>query len=75
MKEKELLELKEKIEHAKSEIAELTGRRNYLLQELNDKWDCSDITEAKQKLRQMEAEIDTLKEDIRHKVKLIEEKL
>jgi len=73
--EKELLELKEKIEYAKSEMAELTGRKNYLIQELNEKWDCSDITEANQKLKQMEIEIDNLEKNIKTRIKQIEEKL
>jgi len=75
MKEKELLKLKEKINKAKAEVAELTGRKNYLIQTLTDKWDCSTMQEARKKLEQMEKEIAKLERDIEAKVVKIEEQL
>ena len=43
MNEKQLLELKEEIEKAKNKLAELKGRKEYLLQELKDKWGCESL--------------------------------
>jgi outer membrane murein-binding lipoprotein Lpp len=57
MNEKELLNLKEKINQAKTKVSELKGRQDYLMQDLQDNWKCKTIKEAKIRLEDLEQEI------------------
>lgn len=70
--EKDLLALKEEIDNAEEQLAKLKGRRDYIMKEiLHDKWNCSDIKQAKQLIhkrtldtRQMENSITKLRKNI-----------
>ena len=62
--EKELFQRKKEIETAKMEISELKGQLKGLLQRLSDEWGCKNIQEAKEKSKQIEKEIDYLKQEI-----------
>jgi len=75
MNEKHLLELKEDIEQAKTKLAELKGREEYLMQQLELEWDCKTIEDAEEVLRTVEKEIEELDEQIEEGVKKIEEKM
>lgn len=55
--EDRLLELKGKVDEAKSEVSEITGRLSYLRQELEEKWQCDSVEAARQKIQEMEQEI------------------
>ncbi len=68
MDEKELLKLKEEIEKAKSKVSELKGRKEYLLQELQDKWGCASVEEAQNKIDTLEAEINELETTIEREI-------
>ena len=61
--EKYLLDLKTKIEKAKTEMNELAGRKAYLMDELKTKWDCGSIEDAEkleEKLDKILDELETL---------------
>lgn len=74
MNEKELLKVKEKIDEAKSKVSELKGRKQYLMQELKDTWDCTSLEKARDKLKEMETQIIALNEQIEKGTRQIEEK-
>ena len=73
MTEKELLELKQKIDNAKTKVSELTGKKNYLEQELKTVWNCSSIKEAQKLQKQLEKESEELTIQIDAKVKELQE--
>lgn len=71
--EKQLLELKEEIEKAKSKLAELRGRKEYLLQELKDKWECESLEEAQNKIDSLNDEINNLETTIEKEIEELED--
>jgi uncharacterized protein YaaN involved in tellurite resistance len=58
--ERELLILKSKIDDAKSSLASLKGKLQYVNQQLSEEWGCSTIEEAYKKLKTMDKEIASL---------------
>ena len=74
MDEKQLLELKKKVDAAKSKVSELNGHQQALLKQLKDDWGCKTIDEAEKKLKSMKDEIGQLEQSIREGVKDLEEK-
>ena len=74
MNEKELLELKDKVDEAKQVVSELTGQRNALLKQLKDDWGCKTIEEAETKLAKMDKDIDVLEKKIEKGISELEEK-
>jgi len=74
MNERELMKIKEEIDVAKSKVSELSGKEEYLLQELQDHWKCSSIGEAKVGLQKLEKEINELNLKIEQGIIDIEEK-
>lgn len=74
MKEKELLELKEKVDDAKSTVSELTGQKNALMKQLKEDWDCKSLEAAEDKLKEMERNISILEKKIEKATKELEEK-
>jgi predicted nuclease with TOPRIM domain len=74
MTEKELLDLKEKVDEAKQTVSELTGQKNALLNQLKDDWGCKTLKEAKEKLEEMESQVTILEKKIERGVKELEEK-
>jgi hypothetical protein len=73
MNENELLNLKKKIDIAKSSVAELTGRKNYLMQELKETWQCKSIKEAQNLLDKFQADIKKISEALESAVIKIKE--
>jgi len=70
MTEKELLNLKEEINKAKTKVSELTGKQNYLKKELLE-WQCESVEDAVEKLRNMGEEIKELTNEIDERVEKI----
>jgi predicted nuclease with TOPRIM domain len=58
--EKELFALKKKIEDGKAKIAELKGKKDYMLKELSEKWGCKDLEEAEKTLAKIQSNLDTV---------------
>lgn len=74
MDEHDLLKLKEEIEGAKTQVAELKGKEKYLKQELQEKWDCGTIEEAEKLLSQMEKDAEKIDKQIQRATAQIEDK-
>ena len=75
MNEKELLELKEEIEEAKSEQSQLKGRLDGLLEQLQKDWGCKTIAEAEKKLKKLDEEIEQLQDQITKQTTELEKEL
>lgn len=69
--EEELVELKRKIQKAKSTQSEIQGKREYLLQELSEKYNCASVAEAEVKVKNLGKEIDTLNEQVNEALRQI----
>ena len=74
MTEQDLLNLKDRIEEAKSAVSELKGQQIVLMKQLLDNWNCKNIEEAKIKLRKMEKDIEVLEQKIEKGIRELEEK-
>ncbi len=73
MDEKQLLELKEEIETAKSKISELTGTQKQLMKDLKTEWDCTTLEQAEKKHEELGKEINVLSDKIDKGVKELNE--
>ena len=73
MDEKQLLELKERINVSKSKLSELEGRKQVLMGTLKDKWSCTTITQAEVKMKTLEKDISELEEKKQKKIRKLEE--
>jgi uncharacterized protein YukE len=74
MNESNLLRLKQQIEKAKTTISELSGRKQYLMKQLKDNWECSSVEEAKEKMAILSNEIEELNLKIESGIQELEEK-
>lgn len=74
MTEKELLDLKERVDDAKTKVSELKGQQTALMNQLKTDWKCNSIEEAEKKLKTMEKEIATIEDKIKEGVEELEEK-
>lgn len=74
MNEKQLLQLKEEIESAKTQMAELSGRQKYLREQLKKEWQCETVEEAEKKLQELITEVQELEEKCVELFKQIQEK-
>jgi DNA-binding FrmR family transcriptional regulator len=74
MTDKDLLELKKKVDDAKTEVNKLEGQKTALLKQLKEDWKCKDIIDAKKKLSEMDNEIETLENQIEQGKQELEEK-
>jgi predicted transcriptional regulator len=72
MKEKELLELKQEIDHAKEESLKLQGQKNALLQQLKDEYQCSSVEQAEKLLERLQGEYSKLTSEIEEGIKKVE---
>lgn len=72
--EEDLLELKEKIEKAKMEKAQIEGRLQGLRERLQKEFNCSSFDEAKKQLEKLEAERDPLEQELREEVEKLRDK-
>lgn len=64
MTEKDLLKLKDQIAEAKQEKSRLEGRQEALLEELLEKWNCANISDAEALLTELEKEEKDLQQKI-----------
>lgn len=60
----ELLDLKEKIEKAKTNKAQAEGRKEQLMIELNEKHDCKTLKAAQLKLKKLDRQIKIKTEEL-----------
>jgi predicted nucleic acid-binding Zn-ribbon protein len=74
MDERQLLDLKKKIDSAKSESDKLKGRKEHLMGELDKKWGCTSVKEAEKKLSKIKQDIEALEHEIDRGVEEIEER-
>lgn len=74
MTEKDLFDLKEKVDKAKEQVSEYTGQRTVLLKQLKSDWKCNSIEEAEDKLQEMKEEILGLDKSIETGITELEEK-
>ena len=74
MNERQLLDLKNKIDQTKSDISSLKGKLELLTQQLKDQWNCTTIKQAEKKMESLQADIDNLETQIEKGVQELEEK-
>lgn len=72
--EQGLLDLKKKIDTAKSEVSELKGHQTALMNQLKADYGCKTIEEAEKKLKAMGKEIEGMEKEIEEGVKELEGK-
>ena len=74
MTERELLRIKDQIEQAKTRSSELVGKRNHLLQELGEKWECEGVEAGEKLLKDIGKTVDKLNTQIETGLDNIREK-
>lgn len=74
MTENDLLQLKKKVDEAKTKVSELTGHKTALLKQLKDDWKCDSIEEAEKKLKLMNKEIENISQQIETGIEELESK-
>lgn len=67
MEKDELLEIKEKIETAKTSKSKLEGKKENLMQRLKDDYGCETLEKAEKKKKKLQTEVDELEEEIEMK--------
>ena len=72
MTERDLLNLKEKIESSKESISQMKGQLTVLLQQLKENFDCSTFEQAKKKYKQMEKDHETLSSELEEEIENFE---
>jgi len=73
MNEKELYKLKEKVDDAKTSIAEKKGHLTALMNQLKTDWKCDTVESGEKKLKSIKKEIDKLDEQIEAGITKLEE--
>jgi len=73
MTEKELLDLKRRIEQAENEAAQLEGQRTVLLEQLKEHG-VDSVKAGEKRIAEMEDELETLETDLRRATQAVEEK-
>lgn len=73
--EKQLMELRETIDEAKTGLAEAEGATKELLADLKTKHGCSSLAEAKKKLTKLEAEEDAMTNELDEGVTALKAKM
>ena len=74
MTEKQLLNLKEEINEAKTKVSELTGEKQALLRQLKEQYACKTIEEAQKKVKSIQKEIEQLEKNIEQGIEELETK-
>jgi predicted nucleic acid-binding Zn-ribbon protein len=74
LNEQELLKIKQDIETAKTEVSQLKGKLQHLMEQLEKDWKCKTIEDAQKKLSTIDREITQLDEKIKKQTKELEEK-
>jgi len=68
MNERQLLNLKEKIDESKIAVAELKGKQDHLVGELREQWQCKTVEEAEAQLKSMQGEAEKIDGQIDEKL-------
>jgi len=74
MNKQGLLDLREDIDEAKDKVNRLEGRKEHLLQQLKEDWDCDSIEEAKQLLQDLKQEVEEMEQKIKEAIQELKEK-
>lgn len=74
MTEDQLLQIKEQIDTAKSEISKLEGRKENLMETLNSQFKCKSVEEAEKTLLSLTAQIKEIDLIIQEESKKLESK-
>jgi len=74
MTEKNLLDLKQQIDEAKTSVSELKGQQTALLKQLKDTYKCTTVKEAEKLAEKMQRDITALQTQIDKHTKELEEK-
>lgn len=74
MNEQDLFTLKQKVDAAKSELAELKGTKKTLLSQLKEQFNCSSLKGAEDKYKKDTEEVHTLRENITKSIDAIYKK-
>jgi hypothetical protein len=75
MTEQDLLNKKKEIERAKTKLSELTGEEKSLLKQLKEDWDCSSLSQAKTKIKELESTVLSLSNEITEATEHLENEL
>jgi len=75
MTEQDLLQLKQEIDEAKTEISKLEGAKQTLMQQAKEKWNCSSAAELETLLSKWKEEASTLNTQIVNRLKDLEEQM
>ena len=73
MNKKELLQLQQEIEDAKTEVSKLEGRKERLMEELQEKWACPTMEDAQKKLKELNEQVTKLNDQIEEGLEKLEE--
>ena len=73
MNEKQLLELKEQIDASKSKLSELKGRKQVIMGKLKEKWGCSTVRQAEEKMQELKEKIADFEYSKEKGIKVLEE--
>jgi len=74
MKERQLLELKEKIDTAKTKLSELKGRKEHILQTLQEDHSCESVDDAENKVEKLSIQVESIQDKIDNKSEELENK-
>jgi len=69
---KDLLVIKNKLESAKKEEITLKARKSLLMEELNDKYGCKTIKDAKCEIKKLETRIADMEKEIDDAIEVLE---
>jgi tetrahydromethanopterin S-methyltransferase subunit G len=67
--EQELLDLKKKVDNARSEEERHAGQQTQILRQLKDDYDCDSVEEAEKKLNRLKKQVENLDEELEEGVK------
>lgn len=74
MNEKQLLELKQQIDDAKTEVATLKGKLQHLNEQLLKEWECKTLQDAEKKIIQLQQEAEKIDKQLQTNLQELEEK-
>lgn len=75
MDKKQLLNLKDEIDEAKTVVAELTGKKKSLLTQLKEQFNCDSLEMAEKKVETLTQQISKLESQIQEGLNDLEQKL
>jgi IMP dehydrogenase/GMP reductase len=74
MDERQLLQLKKKVEDSKTTVAELTGQQTAVMKQLKDEYGCKTIEEAEEKVKTLNTKVTKINNRIDEGVVELKEK-